>query len=153
MVQDQALLAGVDHGAVIQLGELLGELRFLRQVCQLFQEGVVNLLGAKVIRKATRHGQGIAPDSVCARFAFQGFAQVNPRGIGDERLVCIQLIEVFPVRHLSPFCRVRSRRRLDVVHILRHRRSFSATIGIREPVQNSPKEILLLGLFLGSRVW
>ena len=56
VMQNQALFAGVDHGAVVQLGELISQLRFGRQACQLLQKLIVHLFGAIVVRKSACHG-------------------------------------------------------------------------------------------------
>ncbi len=99
MVQDQALLASVDHGAVVQLGEFLGQLRFFCQICQLLQKGVVDLLGAVAVRKTARHGQDVAFHPLRSLLAFQNCAQVDPRSVVYKRLICIESVEVLPVCH------------------------------------------------------
>ncbi len=84
VMQNQALFAGVDHGAVVQLGELISQLRFGRQAGQLLQKLIVHLFGTVVVRKPACHGQGVVPHPLRAFLACQSRTQVNARGIGHE---------------------------------------------------------------------
>ncbi len=98
VMQDQSLLAGVDHRAVVELLELFGELRLAGELRQRRQYVSVHLLGRVVVDKALRHRHAVLLHAGCAVLSLHRAADIHAWHF-LQRVKGCQRIQIVPVHH------------------------------------------------------
>ncbi len=69
LMQDQSLLTGIDHFAVVEGCVFIGQFLLVRKALQGIQKGVVHLLCSKVIAESVGHGHAVLGDALRAVLA------------------------------------------------------------------------------------
>ena len=98
VVQHAALFAGVDHRAIVQLGELLGQLRLLGKLRENGQNGVIDRTRAEVEIESRAHRHTVAAHALRAAFAGHRADEIDLLGV-CERLIRGQRIHILPSNH------------------------------------------------------
>ena len=95
-----ALFAGIDHFTIVQRSELFGQLRFLGELRQHIEDGVVDRTGAVVESELSAHRRAVALDALCAVFAGHFGCEVDALD-GKKLLIGRQSIHVLPGNHVK----------------------------------------------------
>ena len=98
VMQHAAVFAGVDDRAVVQLGKLLGQLRFLGKLCEGRENGVVHRTRAEVEIKPRAHRHGIAAHALRAVFTGHHARELHLLRV-QKGLIRGQGIHILPSNH------------------------------------------------------
>ena len=98
VVQNAALLAGVNDFAVVQRLILFGQLCFFGQLCEDVQNLIINGSGTVIEIKAFTHGDAVSFHALCAGFSGHGGNEIYALCILQFLIGC-QGIHVFPSNH------------------------------------------------------
>ena len=115
MMQNAALLTGVDDSAVVQLGELLDQLLLLGEVSEDAQDLVVDGTGAEVEVQAAAHGHRVLLDALSAVLTGHGGGQLDRLG-GLQSGIGSQSVHVVPIDHVNLLLKYVNNRFAVILH-------------------------------------
>ena len=101
LVQNQTLLACVDHCAVVQLFIFLCELCLIRELLKDRENFIINEFRSIVVFESASHGNVILCNALRAIFTGHHFYQVDASLERHQLFVRSQCIQIFPRNHNS----------------------------------------------------
>ena len=106
LVQDQTLLACVDHCAVVQFAIFLCKLCLVSELLKYRENFIINEFSGIVVFKSASHGNVILCDTLRTVFTGHNFYKIDASLERHQLIVRSQCIKIFPRNHsaFSSFC-------------------------------------------------